>query len=295
MAQRDAAGLEYLDLVSVLLRRARLADPYDGLWEAADLQWWWRRDQHHDPADATFWIGDDGLPRGAVVFTDWGDRRGCTVIALPGDTVLPRAELWPHAFERMACFTTAPIEVDVRDDDTETPALLAYAGLVRDDGSVMTCWMMAGDRTPITPLAAGYRVFSTAERAADPHQMVARSGADVADRLRECSLYDPALDLYITADDGEIAGYGLFWADPVTGVGLVEPMRTEDAHQHRGLAAHLLQAGLDRLADRGCTTLKVSYYEANQPARLLYIGAGFQPVTRTWTYRRSPAGVKEDP
>jgi len=28
------------------------------------------------------------------------------------------------------------------------------------------------------------------------------------------------------APGGEIAGYGLFWADPVTGVGLVEPMMT---------------------------------------------------------------------
>ena len=35
------------------------------------------------------------------------------------------------------------------------------------------------------------------------------------------------------------AGYSLFWSDPVTGCGEVEPVRTEDAHQRRGLAQQL--------------------------------------------------------
>jgi hypothetical protein len=48
--ERQAAGLEYLELATALLQRARLSDPVAGLWEAADLQWWWRRDQHADPA-----------------------------------------------------------------------------------------------------------------------------------------------------------------------------------------------------------------------------------------------------
>ena len=35
---------------------------------------------------------------------------------------------------------------------------------------------------------------------------------------------------------GEVAGYALFWFDPVTQVGLVQPMRVEEAYQRRGLA-----------------------------------------------------------
>jgi hypothetical protein len=31
---------DYLDLVTGLLQRCRLADPTGGLWEAADYQWW---------------------------------------------------------------------------------------------------------------------------------------------------------------------------------------------------------------------------------------------------------------
>ncbi len=48
-------------------------------------------------------------------------------------------------------------------------------------------------------------------------------------------MYRADLDLAVYAPNGDIAAYGLFWADPVTGVGLVEPMRTEDAYQ--GLAS----------------------------------------------------------
>ena len=37
-----ASGLEYLALATELLQRVRLADAATGVWEAADLQWWWR-------------------------------------------------------------------------------------------------------------------------------------------------------------------------------------------------------------------------------------------------------------
>jgi GNAT superfamily N-acetyltransferase len=67
-------------------------------------------------------------------------------------------------------------------------------------------------------------------------------------------------------------------ADRVTGVGLVEPMRTEDRYWRKGLARHILTTGLNLLAARGCARLKVS------SGRDLYLGAGFTPVVRDRTY-----------
>jgi predicted N-acetyltransferase YhbS len=101
---------------------------------------------------------------------------------------------------------------------------------------------------------------------------VQRNGPDVAERLLRCSLYQPDLDLRVQTRDGRIAGYGVFWADPVTSVGLVEPMRTEQPFEGRGIASHLLAAGLDLLARRGCTRLKVS----NDIG--IYLRAGFRPL-----------------
>jgi predicted N-acetyltransferase YhbS len=68
-----------------------------------------------------------------------------------------------------------------------------------------------------------------------------------------------------------VAGYGLFWPDPVTRVGLVEPLRTEHGFQRLGIASHILAYGLDLLARRGCRRFKVS----NDID--LYLRAGFRP------------------
>lgn len=116
--------------------------------------------------------------------------------------------------------------------------------------------------------AAGIAAL-TADRT---HPIAARNGPQAEGRLRQCSLYRADLDLMVEAPGGEVAGYGLFWADPVTGVGLVEPMRTEAVHQGRGIASHLLAAGLERLAAHGCTRLKVS----NDIG--LYLRAGFRAL-----------------
>ena len=70
-----------------------------------------------------------------------------------------------------------------------------------------------------------------------------------------------------------IAAYGLFWFDPVTHVGLVEPMRTEEDWQHRGLARSILTTGIDRLAKRGATRMKVGW--GSPPGRALYLSSGF--------------------
>ena len=116
--------------------------------------------------------------------------------------------------------------------------------------------------------------------------MVGRNGVNVEYGLRECSLYDPTLDLHVLAPDGSYAGYALFWPDPVTGVGMVEPMRVEDAHGGRGVGRHLLDAGLRGLTARGCTSLKVSMDLANTVAVRLYTGAGFVITRRDDTWLR---------
>jgi predicted N-acetyltransferase YhbS len=110
--------------------------------------------------------------------------------------------------------------------------------------------MNAQDRPDVAALPKGFVLVDRAQETTRPHPMRRRSGEGVEARLRQVSLYDPALDLAVEAADGQAAGYALFWFDPVTEVGLVEPMRVEDAYQRRGLARAMLTAGLNRLAKR---------------------------------------------
>ena len=283
----QASGLEYLDLVTALLQRARRAEPTGGVWEAADLQWWWRRDQHPDPLDQTFWLRGD-TPVAAAIFTDWGDRWGCDMIGEEHDLSRILPLIWPSVLGRIDSRRDKPVEMIVRDDDFPLIDAVGRAGFEATDEADVTTWMLAAERPGLPQLPEGFELVTRSDGETRPHHMIARNGELVAERLAECSLYRPELDLAVHAPDGGVAAYGLFWADTVTGVGLVEPMRTEDRYQRMGLARGVLAEGLDRLARAGCARFKVSYLVGNEASRRLYLGAGFRPESSARTYCRTP-------
>jgi ribosomal protein S18 acetylase RimI-like enzyme len=279
-----ASGLESLALATELLQRARLADPEAGLWEAADLQWWWRTPRSSDAIDQLFWIDDEG-PVAGVVLTDWGEAWGCNPIVVPGASTVSLPTIWAHAVEVIDGLGLEAVEVLARDDDFELRGLLAAGGFVAGDDRSGITWMDARDRPDVVAVPEGFVLVDRAREPSTPHPMRRRSGEEVEARLQQCSLYDPALDLAVEAADGQVAGYALFWFDPVTEVGLVEPMRVEDAYQRRGLARAMLTAGLDRLAKQGARRLKVGY--ATDAARALYVGAGFRVTSTDTSYSRA--------
>jgi GNAT superfamily N-acetyltransferase len=276
-----ASGLEYLALATELLQRARLADAEAGLWEAADLQWWWRTPRRSDAIEQLFWVDDAG-PVAGVVLTEWSRAWGCDPIVVPGFSAVSLSTVWARALEAIDALALEAVEVLVRDDDFELVGLLAGAGFAPGDDRSGVTWMNAEERPAVAAMPDGFVLIDRAQTTT-PHPLQRRSGEAVEARLRQCSLYDPALDLAVEAADGQAAGYALFWFDPETEVGLVEPMRVEDAYQRRGLARAMLTAGLDRLAARGASRLKVGY--ATEVARALYVGAGFRVTATSTSYR----------
>jgi len=287
MHEHRAGGLEHLALVTSLLQSARLANPDGGVFEAADLQWWWRRDQHADAAASTFWLDDDGRPLAAIVFTDWGDRTGCDLLDARHDSAAA-LELAGARFRALLdAHAGSAVEMTIRAGDDALLAAATAAGFAVTDHAEVTTTMAASARPPSTAPPDGFVVASRAERLDRPHHLIARNGEHVAARLGECSLYRADLDLCVveTATDA-VAAYGVFWADPVTAVGLVEPMRTEDRFQGRGLASALLRAGVERLATSGCAQLRVTYATDNAASRRLYLGTGFRGTFECRTYRR---------
>jgi RimJ/RimL family protein N-acetyltransferase len=281
LQERQVADLDYLNLVTLLLQRARQEDPNAGVWEAADLQWWWRRDQHPDPANQTFWLDGD-VPSAAVIFMNWGNRWGCDVIT----TGVGEELVWTRAFERIGALSDKPVELTICEDDVAGIERAMSAGFEATDEVAVPTWMPAAERPKPTPLPPGFELIARSDDPKRPHPMIGRNGEHVADRLRECSLYRSELDLAVYAVNGDVAAYGLFWADLVTGVGLVEPMRTEDRYQGIGLARHVLTTGVERLAAHGCSRMKVSYMTNNEASRRLYLGSGFRASSSDRTYRR---------
>jgi GNAT superfamily N-acetyltransferase len=246
-----AAGLEALTLATALLQRARRADPQAGLWEAADVQWWWRRPRRSDGVGKLFWIDDDG-PVAGVLLTSWTDDAWqCDPVVVPRASVLEPGVVWARAMEHAAKHSATGFDVPVSDDDRTFRELAERSGLTaghRDS----TAWVDAADRpaVPALPETEGFVLIDRTQRRDAPHPMRHRNGDSVAERLGRCPLYDPALDLAVEAADRRVAGYSLYWFDPTTKVGLVEPVQVEDEFQRQGLARAMLSAGTDRLVTR---------------------------------------------
>ena len=278
-------GKQYLDAMTTLLQRRRLADPDGGVWEAADLQWWWPRDPHDEPGRASIWYDESG-PAAAAVLTAWSPKRAALDVL--GDVSRREPWEWLASVAPGVAAGHGGLESPVPEGDQAWEEALARLGFSPSDETYLSMWRDAAE-VPSPPAAPpGYRVVTRAERTGGVHWLAARNGDAVESRLRQCSLYDPRCDIAIIDEATDrIAAYSLDWPDLETGVGLVEPVRVEDDYSGRGIGGVMLRHGLAALRDAGCSRLKVSSIEANTPAVRLYQGAGFAVNQRERTWRLS--------
>jgi predicted N-acetyltransferase YhbS len=243
------------------------------MWEAADVQWWWRRPRITDELALPVWFDDAG-PIAAVGITAWENTWQVDPFVVPG--TVERDEVWASIMESVNSQNYSTLQLLTHENDTDLMSLALNSGFALQDQPSGTSWMEAGQRAPMT-FVDGFSVVDRASRTDQPHPMIARNGEHVEARLQQCSLYNPTLDLAVESSDGTVAGYALFWFDPVTKVGLLEPMRINDDYQRRGLAHMLVTHGLERLVTMGAQRLKVGF--SAEGARRLYAGAGFVQTT----------------
>jgi GNAT superfamily N-acetyltransferase len=106
--------------------------------------------------------------------------------------------------------------------------------------------------------------------------------------------YDPRLDLMVIAPDGTLAAGCICWTDPVNQIGLFEPVGTRSQFRRQGLATALMQAGLQRLHDRGMQAALVTGIHPGDEAkntefsssRYVYEAVGFELLRKTYTYSK---------
>ena len=288
------SGLDYLNAATALLQRVRNAHPTKGLYEAADLQWWWRTARSTDRLPQIFWFDHLGRPEAAVIVTDWGEGVALAPIVMPDAAADWVAHVMARglAYASECGFGAVDLEVDCA-DEVMREVLAGHGFTMEDDAtegssvslSVVEAWLAAAARPKISPLHEDYRLCTRLDTMQRPHHLN-RAGPDVETRLRQTSLYRPDLELCALDSGDGVAAYGLFWFDPETATGLVEPMRTEDDHQRRGLARHLLGVGIDRLAAAGAVRIKICFRPDNPASRDLYLSVGFEPVKQTAVFSR---------
>jgi predicted N-acetyltransferase YhbS len=250
------------------------------------VQWWWRRPRATDELALPVWFDEVG-PVAAAGLTAWGDTWQADVFAVP--SIVDEEDVWAATLEATAGHQALKLLVT---EDAPLAGLAIHSGFAMTDELSGTAWMVADQRPPVAQVD-GFAIVDRVTRADRPHPMIARNGELVESRLRQCSLYDPTLDLAVEDADGRVAGYALFWFDHTTLVGLLEPMRVEDEYQRRGLARMLLTNGLDRLARKGARRLKVGF--ESDAARNLYLGAGFVQTSIDRLLIRPRASTRYEP
>jgi RimJ/RimL family protein N-acetyltransferase len=295
--EEHRVGLHYLEDATVLLQRIRGAHPTAGLYEAADLQWWWsQRPRSTDDLPQLFWFDHLGRPEAAVIATDSGRRIQLDPILMPDAT----PDRVAHVIERGLAHAgesgieAVGLEVD-RTDVVLCEVLGSHGFAIEKDGLVES-WLAVDGRPQISPLHEDYRLSSRLDTMQGPHHMAnsERNHPDTEARLRQTSLYRPDLDLVVLDSRDNVAAYGLFWYDPTTLTGLVEPMRTEDDHQRRGLARRILTTGIDLLAKSGAQRIKICYEPDNPASKSLYLSAGFEPDRQTVVFAGRTSGAIDE-
>ena len=277
-------GLASLEAVTALLQWIRGAHPTAGLYEAADLQWWWsQRPRSTDTLPQLFWFDQLGRPEAAVIATDAGRRMQLDPIVMPDAPPDWVAHVMERGLAHASGSGIEAVSLEVDRADGVVGAVVAGHGFTTDGDGVVETWLAADARPAISPLHEGYRLSSRLATMQRPHHMISveRNHPDPEPRLRQTSLYRPDLDLVVHDHRDGVAAYGLFWYDPETATGLVEPMRTEDDHQRRGLARHVLTTGLDLLARAGAQRIKICYEPDNPASEHLYLSVGFEPDRQT--------------
>lgn len=282
MVEQIRTGIGAIEAITALLQRSRSLHPTHGSFEAAELQFWWTQPRPTDTFEQLFWFDDEGRPDAAFCMNDFGDGSSLTygaptalVAFLPDPDPAMVEAVVDRGLAHLAEHGVDGVELEIGRDDPVMRTVLTDRGFTVTGEGLHEAWLDASAVPPVSALADGYRLCSRAEVNDRPHHFVRPDRPDVEDRLNQVSLYSPDLDLFVLAPDDTVAGYGLCWNDPVTGVGVIEPMRTADDHQQKGIARHILTAGVDRLATAGAERMKIAFAADNPGASHLYPDVGF--------------------
>lgn len=292
MHEQTHSGIDAVHAITALLQRIRNAHPTQGLYQAGEVEFWWGRPRRTDNMDQIVWYDDEGRPEAAAAFYDFANKTSLVYtevtfcpFTMPGASQELVAEVVARGLAHAAAHGFESVELEVGHEDDHMQSLMTERGFTVTIQEVLVeCTMPAETEPEISPLADGYRLVSRSEVGDVPHHMAGDTGAEFEQRLRQLSLYRADLDLVVLTEADEPAGHGMFWHDPVTGVGVVEPMRTHDDHQQRGLARHILTSGVARLREAGSARVSIGYEPDNPASGHLYRSVGFEPQGGTALY-----------
>ena len=135
---------------------------------------------------------------------------------------------------------------------------------------------VAGDRDIKTRAAAAYRAFGS-KKSFDEYWPRYQ-------RFVDSPVYINSLDLVTIAPEGDFSSFCIAWPDPVSHIGLFEPVGTHPNFRSQGLGKAVVTEGLRQLQKCGMERAAVCVEVDNLAALALYQNLGFRRKYQLQTY-----------
>jgi GNAT superfamily N-acetyltransferase len=293
-----------LEAMRDLLRRGRLANNGTYYVHPGDLNWW----LFYPPLAYDFW--------GSIYLWDDPDRPGqilaWALLSPVGETfdvvLQPELRGTPLAWE-MYRWAIRQLKVYAKqagrehigvcwisEEDTLMRTWLVDQGFALASRDAHLVYDLAVPR-PSVQLPEGYVVRSSrgldevAQRAWAQYNAFDNSAAFEVylqrfTRFMHTPAYDPAWDMVVAAPDGQIGAFCIVWPDPLSGVGLFEPVGTHPDFQRKGLGKAVMLEALDRLQMLGLRQAIVTTGADHLPAIRLYEAVGFHHGSQLLFYKK---------
>jgi len=275
--------------------------PLEATWHPGDFSWQLMPD-YDRPHRVRMWLRE-GVVEAVAMFEAPG--RLLLEVLPASATLLP--ELIARAERSTRSAGQSALFVRIYDGDKDRGAALAALGYAKSEDEGVIFRRDLSQLLPAPNLPSGIRIRDSIgtdpARRAKAHRDAwddlseiglpdARSSftTQVYEGLRQAPDYDPALDILVEAESGELVANLICWSDEASRIGSFEPVGTPARHRKRGLARAAILEGLHRLKQRGMAWGRVSTAHFNRPAIAAYASSGFTLIDRaSWWSKTLPA------
>jgi mycothiol synthase len=283
-----------LSAMCEVLKQGRMADNGTYYVHTGDLKWW----LYYPPLERDLWdhiyLWDDNANPGrllgwALISPEWVGMDVYTQPDLRGSQLARNMYLWAEEKATQVVYQNGKQTIHslwvshddavllehyhgqgfclgrgvahmVRDLDEQLPLVSSMDGFVLRNCNGM---MEVSQRA-----AAQYAAFDSKA----PFQLYQRR----FENFMRSPIYQPELDIVAVSLAEQIVSFCIIWIDPISQVGLFEPVGTHPDFQRKGLGKAVMQKGLKIMQECGMQKAVVSTQEDNLPAIDLYKSVGFQ-------------------
>lgn len=289
---RGYAQEQYLQSATRFLELCRSIDPVGGMWDVADIQWWWRDGGYEDPARQLFLETEvDGEARAMVLLSEAYATFDYEV--LPGLEETPEGlNVFDAGLRWLEHLQTSQkvdrVEFFVHEDHTVFRRSAAEKGFK----SLQKVYVQLALELETEQVAAAPGDQSVLVRSVEDRDFVGekppviRTPARNFARVKQAPLYERDQHLVAVGGENGVMGECIYWVDGANAIGVFEPVETKPEFRRQGVARALLIEGLRRMKDKGVKIAKVSHYSDNVPARRLYRSLGFREQFSRVVYGR---------